>query len=98
MAGKVPIRTNGRTYMINRATFMDMPFGIVYLCENGRLRARGRDGLRQLQFDPLKRPEVLSKLSTNLADQMFIWCDRNGDGLVQPEEVVLAPSRPACTA
>ena len=34
---------------------------------------------------------MLSRLSTNLAEQKFIWCDRNGDGQVQPEEVLLAP-------
>ena len=45
MAGEVPIRANGRTYLVNRATFLDMPFGIVYLYENDRLRPVAAMGL-----------------------------------------------------
>jgi hypothetical protein len=34
---------------------------------------------------------VLHRLADDLVDRTFIWCDRNGDGEVQAEEVTLAP-------
>ena len=89
-AGEVPFRAGGRTYLVNRANFLDMHCGVVYLYEKDHLRPVAAMGLA-LYFDPLKRPEVLSRLSNNLADQKFIWCDRNGDGQVQADEVILSP-------
>jgi hypothetical protein len=90
LAGEVPLRAGGRTYLVNRTNVLDMHCGVVYLYEKDHLKPVAAMGLA-LYFDPLKRPEVLSRLSTNLADQKFIWCDRNGDGQVQPEEVILSP-------
>lgn len=88
-AGEVPIRTNGRMYVVTRPGFSERSVGIVYLYDTDKLKPAAAIGLA-IDFDPLKKPEVLSKLGApDLSKQCFIWTDRSGDGEVQPEEVRL---------
>jgi hypothetical protein len=93
-AGEVPIRANGRTYMVTRPITFEKQCAIVYLYEKDHLRMAAAVG-SALDFDPLKRPEVLHRLGSTLADRKFIWCDRNGDGEVQAEEVTLSRKPPS---
>jgi hypothetical protein len=93
-AGEVPIRANGRTYLVTRPSFVDQQVGIVYLYEKDHIKPVAAMGLA-LSFNPLKRPEVLLKLGGNLTDRKFLWIDRNGDGEVQADEVTLSPRPPA---
>ncbi len=89
-AGEVPMRVGGRTYLVTRPQFMTSPCAIVYLYEKDHSKPVAALGLAD-RFAPLARPEVLHHLTDNLVDWTFIWCDRNGDGEVQAEEVTLAP-------
>jgi hypothetical protein len=87
--GEVPIRIGKHTYLVTRPRFADMPCGIVYLYEAGRLKLAAAAG-QAAGFEPLKRPEVLAKIGNqSLPERRFYWSDRNGDGEVQAEEVVL---------
>jgi hypothetical protein len=88
--GEVPIRVQGRTYLVTRPQFIDHSYGVVYLYEKDHLRPVAAMG-NALAYDPLKRPEVLHGIGSDLADRNFLWCDRNGDGAIQPDEVVLSP-------
>lgn len=86
-----PIRVNGRTYLVTRPYIHTMECGCVYRYENGKAIPAAAMG-RAAAFDPLKRPEVSVKFGGKaLTDYRFIWCDRNGDGAVQAEEVTLIP-------
>lgn len=88
-AGEMPIRTNGRMYVVTRPLFSERSVGIVYLYETDRLKLAAAIGLA-IDFDPLKKPEILSKLGApDLTKKCFVWTDRSGDGEVQPEEVRL---------
>ncbi|MCX7420822.1 MAG: hypothetical protein NT013_14945 [Planctomycetia bacterium] len=88
-AGEMPIRTNGRMYVVTRPLFSERSVGIVYLYETDKLKLAAAIGLA-IDFDPLKKPEILSKLGApDLTKKCFVWTDRSGDGEVQPEEVRL---------
>jgi hypothetical protein len=89
-AGEVPIRANGRTYLVPRPNSIEQPCGIVFLYEKDHIKAVAAVG-QAMAFHPLKKPEVLVKLGGNLTDRKFIWVDRNGDGEVQADEVTLTP-------
>ena len=117
-AGEMPIRTNGRMYVVTRPLFSERSVGIVYLYgaeqsvdrtptsvgdvssdvgvrttdarfPPGSLKPAAAIGLA-IDFDPLKRPEILSKLGApDLTKKCFVWTDRSADGEVQPDEVRL---------
>src|SRR5205814_8574083 len=65
--------------------------GIVYRYEKDRIKMAAAMGLAD-QFEPLKNPEMIARLGGKpLTEQRFLWTDRNGDGEVQADEVVLSP-------
>jgi hypothetical protein len=86
-AGEMPLRVNGRRYLVTRPMFNRQSVGVVYLEENGgvkRVAAVGRAG----NFAPLRTPDVLGKLGkTPVGDCTFLWSDRSGDGNPQADEV-----------
>ena len=86
-AGEIPIRVQGRRYLVTRPNFNRQSVAVVYLEDNGqvkRVAAVGRAG----SFAPLRTPDVLGKLGkTPLGDCSFTWTDRNGDGIPQADEV-----------
>ncbi len=98
-AGEVPVQVNGHTYLTTRGNGFagQMPCGIVYLYEKDHLKLAAAMGYTG-GFDPLAKPEMLAALKLNsVNDHSFIWCDRNSNGEVDPEEVVIDP-RPGRTA
>lgn len=86
-AGEMPIRIQGRRYLVTRPLFNRQAVGVVYREDNGkitRVAAVGSAG----SFPPLRTPDVLGKLGkTPLGDCAFTWSDRNGDGGAQADEV-----------
>jgi hypothetical protein len=64
---------------------------VVYLYEKDHLKRAAAFGLADV-FDPLKPAEMIAKLGGPALETMkFIWIDRNGNGEVEAEEVVLSP-------
>jgi hypothetical protein len=93
-AGEVPIRVEGRQYLVTRPMFSEKPVGVVYLYNEGRLKLAAAVGLA-VDFDPLKKPSLLAELGNpDLSKLRFHWSDLSGDGEVQADEVKLLP-RPA---
>lgn len=89
--GQLPIQANGRTYLTNRSDLHGIEVGCVYRYENGKAIPAAAMGKADA-FEPLKNPAASSKFGTKpLTENRFIWTDRNGDGEVQGEEVVLTP-------
>jgi len=93
-AGEIPIRVNGRTYMVTRTEFARQQAGVVYLYEKGRLRRVAAVGLAN-GFQALRDPAVMAALPDGkpLNELQFMWSDRNGDGMPQPGEVKFAARR-----
>ena len=92
-AGEVPIRLNGRTYMVTRAEFTRQACAIVYLYETDHLKMAAALGAAAA-FSPLKAAEITRGLGGKpLPDFQFRWSDRNGDGQVQAEECVFSPKQ-----
>ncbi len=92
-AGEVPIRIDGRTYLVTRTQFMKQPCAIVYLYETDRLRRVAALGAAEA-FAPLKAPAILGALGSRPLEQFeFVWSDANGDGDVQFGECVFSPPR-----
>ena len=94
-AAEVPIRLNGRDYLVTRPgpASVTRPIGIVALYDQGRQKQVAAVGLANF-FPSLRTPEVLRKLARRpLEDFQFIWCDRSGDGQVQAAEVDFSPKR-----
>lgn len=90
-AGEVPIRLNGRMYVVTRGEFAAQECGIVYLYEKDHLRLAAAVGWAG-GFGPLREPEVWKGLGCKpLVEYQFVWSDLNGDGRVQAEEVKLKP-------
>lgn len=89
-AGEVPIRLNGRTYLVTRAEFTRQACAIVYLYETNHLKLAAAVGAADA-FSPLKAEEFTRALGGKpLPDFQFNWSDRNGDGQVQPAECVFS--------
>lgn len=88
---EVPIRIDGRLYLVTRPQFMEMQAAIVYLYEKDHLKPVAAVG-PAAHFEPLRRPDIVSKLGQkSLTDVKFIWTDRNGNGDVDLEEVTISP-------
>ncbi len=86
-AGEVPLRVQGRTYLVTRPQFADQLCAIVYLYNRGKLKLAAAMGWAD-QFEPLKALHVQLG-SKPLTKSTFLWSDRNGDGVVQADEVTL---------
>lgn len=90
-AGEVPIRLNGRTYLVTRGEFARQACGIVYLYETDRLKLVAALG-DAASFSPLQNPEITRALGGKpLPNFQFRWSDRNGDGDVQAGECEFSP-------
>ena len=90
-AGQIPIRLNGRTYMVTRTSSAraTQQCGIVWLYETDHLKLAAAIG-RADMFFALKDPKVHAQLDfADLPSHRFMWSDRNGDGQVQGVEVAL---------
>ncbi|MGD0088650.1 MAG: hypothetical protein ABSE73_01905 [Planctomycetota bacterium] len=88
-AGEVPIRVQGRTYLVSRGGGggTDQSCGVVYLDEKDRVRRVAAVGMAG-RFPALRQPDVMASLGRRpLGDLAFIWVDRNGDGKPQADEV-----------
>ncbi len=92
-AGEVPIRIDGRLYLVTRSEFTRQNCAIVYLHQGDRLRMVAAIG-RADQFAPLNRPDIAAALGAQALETLqFVWTDRDGDGEVQFEEIEFAPRR-----
>ncbi len=92
-AGEVPIRLNGRTYLVTRGEFARQACGIVYLHEGDRLKLAAAMGAAAA-FGPLRAPEFTRALGGKpLPNFQFRWSDRNGDGQVQAGECEFSPKQ-----
>lgn len=92
--GEVPIRIDGRTYLVTRPQFADQACAVVYRYEKDQLRLAAAMGAAAA-FEPLRQPEMRPLLgSRTLTELQFLWSDRNGDGQVQADEVTLSPPSP----
>lgn len=88
--GEVPIRAEGRTYVVSRTSF-GAQCGIVYLYEQDHLKLAAAVG-QAGAFQPLHSAEMVARLGGPALDtKKFIWADLNGNGAVDPEEVTLSP-------
>jgi hypothetical protein len=92
-AGEVPIKVDGRLYLVTRPIFLGQSVGIVYLHEKDRLRRVAAVGSAG-RFGPLRSSEILQKLGRKAIGYFeFAWSDKNGDGVPQPEEVQFFENR-----
>ena len=94
-AGDVPIRVNGRTYLVTPkfSTYPYLDCGIVYLYEGDHLKRAAAMGVANY-FKPLDTPELRDALGNRvLTDYEFLWSDLNEDGEVQASEVQFWPRR-----
>ncbi|MFM7292526.1 MAG: hypothetical protein ACKO6B_15055 [Planctomycetia bacterium] len=91
-AGEVPIRIDGRTYLVTRPTgTYQQQCAFVHLYEKDRLRPVAAIG-RGDAFPPLTAPEFMRALGGKVpAEFQFIWTDASGDGIVQVEECRFEP-------
>lgn len=90
--GEVPIRIDGRTYLVTRPTgTYQQQCAVVHLYEKDRLRPVAAIG-RGDAFPPLTAPEFMRALGGKVpGDVQFIWTDASGDGVVQVEECRCEP-------
>jgi hypothetical protein len=91
-AGEVPIRIDGRTYLVTRpmGTYQQQ-CAVVHVYEKDRLRPVAAIG-RGDAFPPLTAPEFMRALGGKVPGQFqFIWTDSSGDGVVQVEECRFEP-------
>ncbi|MBI2192474.1 MAG: hypothetical protein HYU36_10875 [Planctomycetes bacterium] len=87
--GEIPIEYHQRRYMVTRTRFGIQSVGLVYLYEENHLKLAAGVG-NAADFAPLAGPGMLEALGgVRLQDHRFTWSDLNGDGEVQPAEVVL---------
>jgi len=86
-AGDQPIRLKDRLYLVTRPFLTQQGVGVVYIHEKDRLKciaAMGEAG----KFHPLRTSAILEKLGKKaIGDVDFMWSDRSGDGVPQPDEV-----------
>ena len=91
-AGEVPIRIDGRTYLVTRpmGTYQQQ-CAVVHLYEKDRLRPVAAIG-RGDAFPPLTGPEFMRALGGKVPGEFqFIWTDASGDGVVQVDECRFEP-------
>ena len=91
-AGEVPIRIDGRTYLVTRpmGTYQQQ-CAVVHLYEKDRLRPVAAIG-RGDAFPPLTGPEFMRALGGKVPGEFqFIWTDASGDGVVQVDECLFEP-------
>lgn len=90
-----PIVTHGRRYMVSMppGTAPTQPIGAVLVYDEKTMTTRLAAAMGAAKaFIYLKGPEFLAALGGKpLGDFDFIWCDRNGDGVVQLDEVQFMP-------
>jgi hypothetical protein len=94
-AGELPIRIDGRDYLVTRPGPPDPqhPCGVVYLKKDGHTRLVAAVGMASA-FHAFKDPAVHAQIGfVNLKEHRFIFCDRNGDGQVQADEVQLTKGK-----
>ena len=92
-APQVPAIIDGRRYFTNRPGWSrpSMPVGIVFRMHDGIAVQAAAMGYADA-FPPLKQPHIMQALGTDqLGAHYFLWCDTNGDGEVQADEVDLWP-------
>ncbi len=95
-AGDVPMRVQGRDYLVTSfvSTGPQQPYGAVYLHTGDRLKLVAAVGQANA-FEPLRDGKLLAELGTPvLANFKFVFTDRNGDGIVQANEIALTPQPP----
>ena len=89
-AGEVPVRVDGRTYLVTRPRFFTGSCGVVRLHEKNRSRMVAAVGVAA-GFAPLHDREIARELNHPVLEQKrFIWTDQSGDGAVQADEVRLS--------
>ncbi len=89
---EVPVRRDGHHYLVSRPGFMNQPVGRVFHVTDGVARLVAAMGQVNL-FRHLRNPEVLAVIGRRpLSELSFVWSDLNGDGEVQPDELVLLPA------
>lgn len=93
-AGEVPIRMDGRTYLVTRPEgTRHQRAAVVYLYDEaaGKIHKTAAMG-QAAHFSPLRESAILARVGNRRLDELqFIWTDVNGDGQVQYEEVTFAP-------
>ncbi len=90
-AGEIPIRVNGRTYLVTRTEFMRQACAVVYLYETDRLKMVAALGGADA-FAPLQGIDAAPATKGKPLEQFqFVWTDRSGDGAVQFDECAFAP-------
>ena len=90
-AGELPVELNGRRYLVTRpeGSRPTQGCGIVWLYEQDHLKLAAAVG-RAEAFFPFLQASVHAQLNyADLPSHRFRWSDRNGDGQVQGDEVVL---------
>ena len=86
-AGEQAIRIKDRDYLVTRPMFLTQPEGIVYLRKNDRLECVAAMGAAG-GFPLLRTAAIIEKLGRQpLGSFDFVWSDRSGDGIPQPDEV-----------
>jgi hypothetical protein len=86
-AGEMPLRVNGRHYLVTRPHFTRQAVAVVYQEVHGTVKRMAAVGCAG-SFAPLRTPDVLGKLGkTPVGDCTFLWTDRNDDGKPQAGEV-----------
>lgn len=90
-----PVVTHGHRYMVSMppGTTPTQPIGAVLVYDEKTMTTHLAAAMGAAKsFIYLKRPEFLDALGGKpLGDFDFIWCDRNGDGVVQLDEVQFLP-------
>ena len=90
-AGEQAIRIEDRDYLVTRPMFLTQPEGIVYLRKNDRLECVAAMGAAG-GFPLLRTAAIIEKLGRQpLGSFDFVWSDRSGDGIPQPDEVEFFP-------
>lgn len=90
--GIVPVRREGRQYLVTRTHFARQECGRVFLVTNDVARLVAAVGMADA-FKELRTREVLAKVGRDPLEKFhFLWSDRNGDSGVQADEVELLPA------
>ncbi|MEI6637569.1 MAG: hypothetical protein WCO99_13445, partial [Planctomycetota bacterium] len=97
-AGDQTIRIKDRDYLVTRPMFLTQPVGIVYLREKDRMKCVAAMGAAG-SFRVLQTAAIIEKLGRQpLGSFDFVWSDRSGDGMPQPDEVEFFPQgKPSAT-
>ncbi|MFP4027198.1 MAG: hypothetical protein ACLFWL_05355 [Candidatus Brocadiia bacterium] len=90
----VPIKKDGRMYLVSAPLMnnKEQSLGAVYLYDSEEVRARAVAAFGNASaWSEFRDPDILALMKGGRvpAQHRFIWCDRNGDGEVDPAEVEL---------